>query len=341
MKNKNCLIVFVVAFAALAAGKTFSQKVQSVETVGYTVEDMGRTVDFFTKVLQFKKVSEEEVYGEAYEKLTGVFGGRMKIVRMQLGDEFVEFTDYLTSGGKPIPVDAKSNDLFFQHIAIVVSDMDKAFAHLKKYNVEYVSTAPQTIPATNKPAAGVKAFYFHDPDGHTLELIYFPAGKGNVKWQHHSDKLFLGIDHTAIGVSSTGNSLQFYRDVLGLELKGETFNYGTEQEHLNNVKGASLHISGLRSASGPGVEFLEYLKPGAGKIYPSDAQNNDIVAWQTTMTVDNLDAVMKTLKEKKYVFVSTEKTEMKTSKGEKYNAAIVKDPDGHLIVLKHAMHETN
>jgi hypothetical protein len=54
---------------------------------------------------------------------------------------------------------------------------------LRQHNIEHVSTGPQTIPATNLAAAGVKAFYFHDPDGHNLELIYFPKGKGQEKWQ--------------------------------------------------------------------------------------------------------------------------------------------------------------
>ena len=76
-----------------------------------------------------------------------------------------------------------------------------------------------------------------------------------------TDKLFLGIDHTAIVISDTDASLRFYRDVLGLQVVGESENYGPEQERLNNVFGARLRITSLRAASGPGVEFLEYLAP--------------------------------------------------------------------------------
>src|SRR5204862_6465281 len=123
---------------------------------------------FFTKELGLKKVNDEELFGTQYEQLQGIFGLRMHIIRMQLGDEFIELTDYLTSGGRSIPEDAKSNDLFFQHIAIVVSNMDKAYAQLRKFNVEFVSTSPQTLPKAIPPAEGVKAFYFHDPDNHNL-----------------------------------------------------------------------------------------------------------------------------------------------------------------------------
>jgi len=51
-----------------------------------------------------------------------------------------------------------------------------------------------------------------------LEVLHFPAGKGAKKWQKPSDRLFLGIDHTAIAVSDTERSLQFYRDQLGFNL---------------------------------------------------------------------------------------------------------------------------
>ena len=44
---------------------------------------------------------------------------------------------------------------------------------------------------------------------------YFPEGQGNSKWQENDDKLFPGIDHTAIVVDDTEESLAFYRDALG------------------------------------------------------------------------------------------------------------------------------
>jgi hypothetical protein len=41
-------------------------------------------------VLSFEKVSETEVAGDAYEHLEGVFGLRMRVVLMRLGDETIE-----------------------------------------------------------------------------------------------------------------------------------------------------------------------------------------------------------------------------------------------------------
>lgn len=273
-----------------------AQLVTAVDAVGMTVSDMDRSVEFFSKVLSFEKTGDVEVHGSEYEKLQGVFGLRMRVVRMKLGTESIELTQYLAPEGRPIPADWRSHDHAFQHIAIVVSDMDKAYRHLRSHKVRHASTGPQTIPVTNKAAAGIRAFYFKDPDGHNLEIIYFPPGKGDPRWQQQGEKLFLGIDHTAIVVSSTPNSLRYYRDLLGLKLAGESMNHGTEQEHLNNVAGARLLISGLRAASGPGIEFLEYLAPGDGRAAPKDTRANDIWHWQTTLTTTSAQATWQKLR---------------------------------------------
>ena len=79
----------------------------------------------------------------------------------------------------------------------------------------------------------------------------------------------------------TDASVKFYRDLLGMHVAGESENYGTEQEHLNNVFGAHLRITALRGASGPGIELLEYLAPRDGRPFPTDEHANDIVHRQT------------------------------------------------------------
>src|SRR5262249_60122180 len=48
--------------------------VQAVDSVGFTVSDVDASVEFFSKVLSFEKVSETEVTGAEYEHLQGVFG---------------------------------------------------------------------------------------------------------------------------------------------------------------------------------------------------------------------------------------------------------------------------
>ncbi len=175
------VLSLVVALPRLSAQQQ-PALVDGVDAIGITVSDMERAVGFYSKVLTFEKVSDTEVAGENYEHLEGVFGLRMRIVRMRLGDEFIELTEYLAPKGRPIPVDSHSNDRWFQHIAIIVSDMDKAYAWLRQNKVEHASSGPQRLPDWNKNAAGISAFYFKDPDEHPVEVLQFPADKGLGKW---------------------------------------------------------------------------------------------------------------------------------------------------------------
>ncbi len=318
------LLSLAAAFAPGARGE-----VVAVDAVGLTVSDMDRSLDFFTRVLPFETVSDVEVAGESWEHLQGLFGVRMRIVRLRLGAESIELTEYLAPRGRPIPPDARSNDLAFQHVAIVVSDMEKAYAHLRKHRVAHASTGPQRLPDSNPNAGGIKAFYFKDPDGHALEIIWFPKGKGDGRWQTPTGKLFLGIDHTAIAVADTEASLKFYRDTLGLRLAGESENFGTEQEHLNNVFGARLRISGLRAPGGPGIELLEYLAPRDGRPAPADSKSNDLWHWQTRVLVKEIPGVEKTLRGARSTFVSP--GVIATPRGA---GLLVRDPDGHAIELQ-------
>src|SRR2546427_9637445 len=358
-KFRILLLVLVVSVLAVpwpkVSATTEPAAVAALDSVGLTVSDMDRSVDFFSKVLSFEKISDVEVSGADYERLEGLFGMRARVVRMKLGDESIELTEYLTPKGRPIPLDSRSNDRWFQHIAIIVSDMDKAYQWLRQNKVEHASTGPQTLPEWNKNAGGIRAFYFKDPDQHALEILWFPPGKGDAKWhretqnakrkrdsaqpQHAKRKrdsaqpqqLFLGIDHTAIVVNDTEASLQFYRDFLGLQQVGESENYGAEQEHVNNVFGTRLRITALRAASGPGVEFLEYIAPRDGRPYPADARASDILQWQTNFTSMHVRDAEGRLRAGKFAVISPGAVDVSDAQAGFQRALTVRDPDGHAI----------
>jgi len=169
--------LFALALAAPAPAWPGRALVRAVDSVGITVSDMDRSVRFFTDVLGFEPVSDVEVAGEDYERLEGVFGLRMRVVRLRLGEEAIELTEYLAPRGRPIPADARSNDRSFQHVAIVVSDIDRAYRRLREHRAEHVSAGPQRLPDWNPKAGGIRAFYFKDPDGHVLEICSSRPGR--------------------------------------------------------------------------------------------------------------------------------------------------------------------
>jgi catechol 2,3-dioxygenase-like lactoylglutathione lyase family enzyme len=321
-----------VLIAALAT-RAFAVTVSGVESVSITVSELDRSVEFYTHVLTFEKISEIETHGDAIERATGVFGARVRIARLRLGDEFLELTEFLTPRGRPVPADARSNDRWFQHVAIIVSDMDRAYQRLREFKVQHASPAPQRLPDWNRNAGGIRAFYFRDPDGHPLEVLQFPAGKGNPKWQNANGRLFLGIDHTAIVISDTTVSLKFYRDLLGLQIAGENENYGPEQERLNNVFGARLRITAVRGASGPGIELLEYLAPADGRPYPADERPNDLVHWQTRLASKSAAEAAADLAKGRSLFVSSGVVEAPAANGGIRKSFIARDPDGHAVEI--------
>ena len=339
-RGRGTVTTAATVLAAIAVGTALAASpapVAAVDSVAVTVSDMDRAVDFYSRVLTFETVADREVTGEAYERLFGVFGLRLRAVRMRLGDEYLELLQFLAPRGRPIPVDSRSNDRWFQHVAIIVSDMNAAYARLRSFKVEHASTGPQRLPDWNPNAGGIEAFYFRDPDGHNLEVLAFPPGKGLAKWHLRNGHLFLGIDHTAIVVADTDASLRFYRDALGLSIAGTSENYGIEQEHLNNVFGARLRITALRAAHGPGIEFLEYLAPRSGRALPADTQPDDLWYWQINLCAAAAPSGFETaLRDARAVLVSAHATELGEAQLGWRAALITRDPDGHASLLGEA-----
>jgi catechol 2,3-dioxygenase-like lactoylglutathione lyase family enzyme len=288
-------------------------------------------VAFYRDVLDFEKISDVEISGPAHEQLTGVFGLRARVVVMRLGQERIELTEYLAPRGRAAPADSRSNDVWFQHIAIITSDVEQAYLWLRRHRVHHVSPGPQRLPDWNPKAGGIKAFYFRDPDGHPLEILEFPPDKGDARWRRAANGIFLGIDHTAIVVTDTERSLRFYRDLLGLRVVGESENWGPEQERLNNVIDARLRITTLRAASGPGVELLEYLTPRTGRRAPVDPAVNDLVHWHTTVVAPDPAASAARLRDGQATFVSPEVVRLPDRVVGFSAGFLARDPDGHAL----------
>jgi len=323
-----------LALSLLGAARTQERSASgaavAVDAIATTVADLARAKQFFTGVLDFVAVDERGAAGDDAGRLWGVFGWRVQTARLRLGAEFLELTEVTTPRGRPYPADTKANDAWFQHIAIVVSDMDRAYERLRAHDVAHASSAPQTLPAWNENAGGIRAFYFRDRDGHFLELLQFPPGKGEARWQRQ-DALFLGIDHTALVVADTDTSLAFYRDTLGLRVAGTSENWGPEQERLNGVFGARLRITTLRASHGPGIELLEYLAPGPGRPAPLDLAASDLAHWHVAVRTDDVAATFARLRATRARFVSPGPVAVEGTL-----ALTSRDPDGHVLLLVEA-----
>ncbi|SRR5579883_550865 len=285
-----------------------SLEAQRIQAIGLTVDDLDRSINFYTQVLRFEIISD--ITGdESSHRSESLRHTCVRTATLKLGDETIRLMQYLDHRGEPMPQDSQSNDLWFQHLAIVVSDMDRAYAHLQSFPIEPISTAPQTIPPGNKEAAYIQAYKFRDPDRHPLELICFPSDKGQAKWHQKSDKLFLGIDHTAIAIANTEQSLQFYRDFLGMQVDGGSFNWRETQARMDGIPDAKVRITSLKTARGGlGIELLDYINPGKGRPIPSDLHSNDIAYVQVELIVKKTDRTVE-------------------------RSGLLCDPTGHFILL--------
>jgi catechol 2,3-dioxygenase-like lactoylglutathione lyase family enzyme len=263
---RRFVVVGGLLFGASAAWG--APTVESVDRIVVPVASLDRAVAFYRGALSF-------VPGEP--------GARPGLV-LRLGGESVLLVE---RAGRPVPAGSRSNDGWFQHLAIVVSDIDTAYRAVQAAAAVPISTAPQLLPAWNPNAGGIRAVYFRDPDGHPLELIQFPPGKGERRWQQ-TDRLFLGIDHTAIVAGDTERSLAFYRGRLGFRIAGTSENWGIEQERLSAVPGAHLRITALRAFGGPGIELLDYLAPRDGRPMPADTTRADL--WAEEVVLRSADA---------------------------------------------------
>jgi catechol 2,3-dioxygenase-like lactoylglutathione lyase family enzyme len=334
------MLMLAVALSAPAgyARDRLPGDVERLEMIGFTVADVDREATFFTKVLRFEKISDFRVIGSEYDKMEGVFNANMRIVHLKLGEQVVELTQYISPPtGRPIPVPSYSNDEWFEHMAIVVSDMDAAYKVLQEYNVQQISAQPITIPESNPGAAGIKAVKFRDPEGHDLELIYFPPDKGDPSWQKPAGQLFLGLDHTAMTVDSTEKGVTFYRDVLGFHVGGVTFNAGATQEVLDDLFNDTCLVTPMMPISPPPhIEFLDYKTPPGGRPMPVNTKANDLWHWQTTLVTQDIQAATDRLRKAGAQFITPDVVsvpqEMQAQLGFK-KAVMVRDPNGHAIRL--------
>lgn len=315
--------------------------ITQVKSIAMTVADMDRSIEFYTTVLAFTKIADCHTTGvEAVDELClsaeqvpQAAKVQLRVVELQLGDEKIELTEFITPKGRPMPSDSRSHDRWFQHIAIVVSDTDRAYQQLQQHRVTQISPHPQTLPDWNPLAGGIRAVYFQDPDGHNLELIHFPPDKGDPKWQHSTDALFRGIDHTAIVVADTAASRAFYCDLLGMKLQQESENFGVEQERLSGVTQAKVRISSLAAPTGIGIELLEYLEPTDGRPIPADTECNDLWYWETTLVVADAMDTVEQLNTAHFPLACAEVAPSETSALEFDRDFLILDPDGHIIRL--------
>ena len=271
--------------------------------------------------------------------LTGVLcipPGRGRRSLLRLGRERIELLEFTDSAGRPYPPGSTSTDLWFQHMAIVVSDMKHAHRRvMANRRFRPISrNGPVRLPDSS---GGVTAFKFRDHDGHPLELLAFPEGRGPGDWcgSDGSGFLggfpgFLGVDHTAIAVSDSARSTRFFRSVFGFGVGTGTENRGPEQADLDDVDGVRVSVTRLApDLPAPRLELLRY-HAGTRRAIPRDTGSNDIVATHSVIRVASLDAIAAALARRGTPLAGHDLMILRGG----MRAALVTGPDGHRFLAE-------
>ena len=317
-----------------------------ITSIGFTCRDAEATADFYCRHLGFEPAGSFTLEPGSYAALLGLPGSRLKLQRLRLGEETLELSQVLELGpglrpGRAIPADSRSCDLWFQHICIVVADLQAAAAPIQALiaakQLQPISSTPQTLPSWNSAAAGIQAFKFHGPEGHCLELLQFPEDKGDPRWhQPAGASPFLGIDHSAIANADTTRSCRFYEDLLGLRLGGDGVNSGPEQDQLDGLEDTEVRITAHRCPQGAGIECLNYLQPRGGRALPADQSSADLAHWQIRLQVSDLEGIASRVEAYGGSLVNeaivTLPPDLAQDLGFRH-ALQIRDPDGHQLQL--------
>ncbi|MBV8334819.1 MAG: VOC family protein [Alphaproteobacteria bacterium] len=138
-------------------------------------------------------------------------------------------------------------------------------------------------------------------------------------------------------VDSTEKSVAFYRDVLGMDVGGVTFNTGATQEVLDDLFNDTCLVTPMVPVvAPPHIEFLDYKTPPGGRPMPVDTKANDLWHWQTTLVTTDVEAVAERLRTAGAQFITPDVVSIpqETQAGLGFKKAVmVRDPTGHAIRL--------
>jgi len=258
--------------------------------ISLTTANAQALAGFYEKALGFTQTGNSTMEATLY----GMSGSQAEVITLCLGEQSIELVQF-SQPGAPYPANPASYDPWFQHFAVVVTDINAAYQQIQ--SVGGATTISQDPPVTLPVSSGgITAIKLRDPEMHPFELIQFPANAVPAQWAGVAPQnggVALGIDHSAIVVSNTAASVNFYAD-LGFSVSTSTLNQGAEQDQLDDATGAVVQVTAMSPAqSTPHVELLCYSAPTAAA--PITVAPNDIAATRLVVTAATQPSMLGTM----------------------------------------------
>jgi catechol 2,3-dioxygenase-like lactoylglutathione lyase family enzyme len=299
--------------------------------ISRNVADLERSVAFYVHRLGFVQAPRMPVIDHELSSLLGLHGQALRIQRLLFGAQEIELVEV----GKEVaayPFDSTSADLWFQHFAMRVHDIESACVRLFRQDLPApLPTAishdqsGSAVPITLPPRSGdVIAFKFRDPDGHPLEFLQFPGDS--------LPRLQEGIDHSAISVADAERSIAFYKKVFGMRVAHRQLNVGIEQQYLDGMNHSTVEVIGLKPdvADGadthPYIELLAYQRP-TGRPRSESTMPLDIASDRLVFRVSEVGNIAES---------NDEHLQAHVTLGTRGNPQriLLRDPDGHFLEVQ-------
>ena len=146
----------------------------AVAHIGITVRDMDGALKFYRDLLGLKVLGDITIEGEEVSEVTQVEGAKLRAVYLRSGEDLqgppIELLHFIEPAGKEgVPYEGVNN-VGITEVAFWVKDIEKTYTELKAQGVKFYSR-PRLFDLEGEGYNKVKALYFRDPDGTTLELM--------------------------------------------------------------------------------------------------------------------------------------------------------------------------
>jgi catechol 2,3-dioxygenase-like lactoylglutathione lyase family enzyme len=300
-----------------------------IDRVTLVVSDLDRAEDDYAGTFG-AAVEQRADIEPSVTRVLGLPPARGRCSVLRLGRQRIELVEFTDAAGRAYPPDSTSTDLWFQHVAIIVTDMRDAHRRvMANRRFRPISRGgPVRLPDR---VGGVTAFKFRDHDGHPLELLAFADGRVPAEWRAAGRSgCFLGVDHTAITVSDTATSARFFGSVFAFGTGTRTENRGPEQDALDDVDDVQVSVTQLApDRPAPRMELLHY-HVGTRRPIPADTASNDITATHCVVRVASLDATAAALAR---LGAPLADDDLMIVRGG-VRAALISGPDGHRFLVE-------
>lgn len=138
--------------------------IKNIRHTGIVVDDLNKSLDFYTKKLGFKVSNYMDESGPFIEKVLGLNNVFVTTVKMSLdGGQMIELLDFTSH--KKNSLEREINDIGPTHMAFTVHNIDTIYNDFKDDGVEFISK-----PEVSEDGY-VKVAFCKAPEGTFIELV--------------------------------------------------------------------------------------------------------------------------------------------------------------------------